>query len=170
MSLPSNHLVGKLDDSNVAAIQAASREATSTGRSRGRLGLTAPAPRRVDARRPREPEEIDNANKLTGAIPTWLLELPTLQAAELAGNNFTYNATALDELSKKEVESCQKVGGGAVAASEAAESASCTPVQATWRGVSRARCFSVSGAHVPPPGENACVDRVATTAHTYLTW
>ena len=41
VSLPSNRLVGKLDDSNVAAIQAASQEATSTGGSRGRLGLTA---------------------------------------------------------------------------------------------------------------------------------
>ena len=169
VSLPSNRLVGKLDDSNVAAIQAASQEATSTGGSRGRLGLT--ALQLLDVSTPVDPEnqeEIDNANKLTGAIPTWLLELPTLQAAELAGNNFTYNATALDELSKKEVESCQKVGGGAVAASEAAESASCTPVQATWRGVSRARCFSFSGAHVPTPGENACVDCVETTAHTYL--
>ena len=120
------------NDSNVAAIQAASQEATSTGGSRGRLGLT--ALQLLDVSTPVDPEnqeEIDNANKLTGAIPTWLLELPTLQAAELAGNNFTYNATALDELSKKEVASCQKVGGGAVAASEAAESASCTPVQAT---------------------------------------
>ena len=103
VSLPSNRLVGKLDDSNVAAIQAASQEATSTGGSRGRLGLT--ALQLLDVSTPVDPEnqeEIDNANKLTGAIPTWLLELPTLQAAELAGNNFTYNATALDELSKKE--------------------------------------------------------------------
>ena len=81
VSLPSNRLVGKLDDSNVAAIQAASQEATSTGGSRGRLGLT--ALQLLDVSTPVDPEnqeEIDNANKLTGAIPTWLLELPTLRA------------------------------------------------------------------------------------------